>query len=120
MRTSKINIKNISLRTIIGVHDWERETKQDILINISLSSKCDKAIMTDDLAYTCDYQALAEKIITFVEDSRFFLIETLAARILDLIMEDKQVLKSTVEIVKPHALLYAESVSIELSAERMP
>jgi D-erythro-7,8-dihydroneopterin triphosphate epimerase len=113
-----IRIKNLRLRTIIGCHDWERKTKQDLIINIKFAFDGAKAAASDDIHDTVDYMGLKKKIIATVEDSDFNLLEKLADSLLKLIMEEPKITKAKVEIDKPYALRYADSVSVSCSAKR--
>ena len=115
-----IHIKNLRLRTIIGIYDWERENKQDVVINIKLQFDGRKAAETDDIHETIDYKHITKQIINEVENSQYYLVEKLAESILEIIMTNKKVQKASVEVDKPHALRFADSVSITCSAERTP
>lgn len=116
--TMRIHIKNLRLMTIIGVHEQERSGKQDVVINIEMEFDGAKAAESDDIKDTLDYEAAKKRIVEEVEDSSFYLLEKLASRILELVMEDPLVLKAVVEVDKPHALSLADSVSVTCSAER--
>ncbi len=113
-----IRIKNLHLRAIIGLNDWEREKAQDIMVNLEFEIDGDRAAETDDIKDSVDYKRIKYKIVDSVEKTEFFLLERLAGFILELVMEEKKVKKATVEIDKPHALRFAESVSIQLTRER--
>ena len=113
-----IRIKNLRLRTIVGVNDWEREAKQDVIINIEFEFDGTQAIETDRLEDTVDYKAMKRRIITAVENSRFYLLDKLAGRILEIVMEDERVRRAMVEVDKPQALRFADSVSVCCSAEK--
>lgn len=113
-----LQITNLSLRTIIGFNDWEREKKQDIVINVSMEFNPSEAILNDDVDKTLDYKKIKRNIIDLVENSSFFLLEKLTHAILETVMADPVVLSSKVRVDKPHALRFAESVSVEMSAER--
>jgi FolB domain-containing protein len=115
---AEIKIKNLKLRTILGVEDWERKTRQDIVINIRFTFDGSKAAESDDLNDTVDYKAMKQKIIKMVENSKFFLVEKLAGEVLKICMSDAMVEKATVEIDKPHALRFADSVSVSISGEK--
>ena|SRR3989338_7432688 len=106
-------IKNLRLRTIIGIFDWERTEKQDVIINAEIEFDGAKAANSDDIKDTVDYKTMNKKIIEAVESSKFFLLEKLADTILKIIMEDRKVIKAKVEVDKPGALRFADSVSIE-------
>lgn len=113
-----IRITDLRLRTVIGTNDWERESKQDIVINVTIEFDATKAAQSDDLKETVDYKAITKRIIKFVESSQFFLLEKLAAQVLDMIMEDKRILGSAVRIDKPLALRFSKSVSVEMNRRR--
>ncbi|MFQ5850547.1 MAG: dihydroneopterin aldolase [Candidatus Binatia bacterium] len=116
--STTIRIKDLRLKTIIGISEWEREEKQEVVINVALGLDTEKAIETDHIEDTVNYKKLTKQIIREVEQSNFYLLEKLAHRVLQIVMEDKKVKKATVEVDKPHALRFAESVSASCSAER--
>ena len=113
-----IRITDLKLRTIIGTNDWERDTKQDVVINITIDFDALKASKSDNIEDTVDYKALTKKIIQEVENSSFFLLEKLCNMALQIIMQHPFVNKATVRIDKPHAIRFAETVSVELSDKR--
>jgi len=113
-----IKIKNLRLRTIIGINETERSAKQDIIINAILCADSDKAFLSDDIGDTCNYRSISKKIISVVEESKFHLLEKLADKVLDIIMKDASIKKATVEIDKPNALRFSDSVSVEVTKER--
>ena len=113
-----IRVTNLKLRAVIGTNDWERECKQDIIINVRIEFDTSKASESDDLKDTIDYKAITKHIIQAVEPSSFFLIEKLAKCILKIVMKDPLVEEAVVRIDKPLALRFADSVSIELSEKK--
>jgi D-erythro-7,8-dihydroneopterin triphosphate epimerase len=115
-----IRITDLRLRAIIGIHDWEREHKQDVIINITMEFDALKSIRSDAIKDTVDYKVITKRVIREVEASDFQLLEKLAKLVLDIIMEDPRVQEATVRVDKPFALRFADSVSIELSENRKP
>jgi len=113
-----IRITNLRLQAIIGCNEWERNQKQEVILNISMYYDPTQAIKTDDLGETIDYRSMKKRIITEVERSSFFLLERLTSHVLDIIMVNSRVISATVRIDKPKALRFADSVSIEMSAEQ--
>ncbi|MCC6759345.1 MAG: dihydroneopterin aldolase [Candidatus Omnitrophica bacterium] len=113
-----IRITDLTLEAIIGINSWERTTKQEVIINITLDFDSSKAAKSDNIKDTLDYKDLKKSIMTLVESSKFMLLEKLVERVLDLIMKDPKVLKATVRIDKPRALRFAKSVSIESSRSK--
>ena len=115
---AKVQITDLALRTIIGTNDWERKTKQDITINITLEYDSSKSRQSDNLQDAVDYKKLTKRIIQEVDDSRFFLLEALTDFVLKIVMQEKKVKWASVRIDKPQALRFAKSVSIELQRKR--
>ena len=115
-----IRITNLRLRAVIGINDWERDIKQDVVINVTMEFDADRAAKSDNIKDTVDYKAITKKIIKLVEGSQFFLLEALADRILTIAMEDRKVLSAAVRVDKPQALRFADSVSVELNKQRKP
>jgi FolB domain-containing protein len=113
-----IRIKNLRLRTVIGVFDWEREHQQDVIINIELKFDGSAAAASDALDDTIDYKALKKRIMAEVEQSSYQLLEKLAGRILEIVMDEPRIDAATVEVDKPSALRFTDSVSVVCSAER--
>ena len=118
MKLAIIKIKNLKLKAIVGINPPERIHKQEIVINVAIELDASKAIKTDDIKHAMDYKTITKKIIAEVEKSSFFLLEALADFVLQLIMSHKQVKKATVEVDKPLALRFADSVSVTVSAKR--
>jgi D-erythro-7,8-dihydroneopterin triphosphate epimerase len=113
-----IKIENLKLRTIVGIYEWEKKTKQDIVINIEIEFDGTKAIESDDIEDTVDYKSITKKIITMVEESEFNLIERIAGEAIKIIMENEKVEKASVRVDKPGALRFTDSVSVTQTQER--
>jgi FolB domain-containing protein len=118
MDKDKILIKNLLLRGIIGINDWEREKPQDILINITLYGDLKPAGSSDKIEDTINYRTITKKIITHVEGSKRFTVEALAQDIVDICLQADGVEKARVRVEKPGALRFAQSVGVEI--ERGP
>src|SRR5665811_339794 len=114
-----IRVKNLLIRTYIGFNPEELVNKQDVIINIEIETDIpDSAMEADEPLDILDYKTITKKIIAHVQEGRFKLLEVLTKNILDLIMEDEKVISARVEVDKPHALRFAESVSLEMEAKR--
>ena len=88
------------------------------MVNVELEFDARRAAKTDRIDHAVDYKALTQRIIDEVEQSRFFLLEKLADHILTIVMGDPKVARATVEVDKPRALRFADSVSVSASACR--
>jgi D-erythro-7,8-dihydroneopterin triphosphate epimerase len=112
---AKIRIKNLLIRTFIGFNPEELINKQDVIINIEIETDIpETAMQADDPTGIYDYKTITKKIITLVQDGQFKLLEVLTKSILDLILKEENVKWAKVEVDKPHALRFAESVSVEM------
>ncbi len=110
----KIVIKDLLLRGIVGINDWERETKQDILINLELHLDARPAGSSDDVADSLNYRTLTKDIIAYVEGSSHFLVEALATEIARIAVIVHGAESVTARVEKPGALRFASSVGVEV------
>jgi len=115
---ARIRVKDLRLRTFIGIKDEEINNKQDVLINLSILYPANAAVQGNDIDHALNYRTITKAIILHVEGHRFALLERLTQEILDLVMEHPSVQYAEVEVDKPHALRFAESVSISLAGHR--
>ena len=115
---ARIRIKDLRLRTYIGIKDEEIHNQQDILINVTILYPADDAVAVNEITQALNYRTITKALIAHVEGNRFALLERLTQELLDIVMQHQQVRYAEVEVDKPHALRFAESVSITLSAQR--
>jgi FolB domain-containing protein len=110
----KIHITDLRLSCIIGLNDWERAQKQDVLINITLFADLARACLTDRIEDSVDYKEIKKQVIAAVENSSFFLIERMAESIAQVCLSHASVKAVRVKVDKPGALRYAKSVGVEI------
>lgn len=117
---ARIRVKDPRLRTFIGIKDEEIRNKQDVLdqLDHALSRRRGGARQRHRACAELPHHYQGEITIQHVEDNRFALLERLTQEILDLIMLHPQVRYAEVEVDKPHALRFAESVPITVAAHR--
>jgi FolB domain-containing protein len=116
--TDQIQIKDLLLRTIIGINAEERRARQDVLINIVLYADTRAAGASDDIDDAVNYRTITKRVIKLVEESRFYLVEKLAAEIAAICLEDPRVEAVSVRVEKPGALRFARSVGVEIHRTR--
>lgn len=114
MGEDRIIIKDLLLRGIIGINDWEREKRQNILINVTLYGDLRAAGESDDIADTINYRTVTKKIIEHVEKSEPFTVEALAGDIARICLSEVSVKRARVRVEKPGALRFARSVGVEI------
>jgi FolB domain-containing protein len=107
-----IQIKDLSLRTIIGIYPEERKEKQDVILNITLWTDLRKAGKSDDIRDTVDYKALKKEIIRQVDASSYSLVEALADAVAKLCLKNRKIKRVQVSVDKPGALRFARSVAV--------
>ncbi|MFH0920101.1 MAG: dihydroneopterin aldolase [Fibrobacterota bacterium] len=110
----QINIRDLSLRAIIGVYPDERRERQDVLFNITLHADLSAPEKSDCIEDTVDYKTLKKQIIAWVEASSFNLLEALAGSVAALCLKDKRVKRAVVTADKPAALRFAKSVAVTI------
>jgi dihydroneopterin aldolase/D-erythro-7,8-dihydroneopterin triphosphate epimerase len=112
-------IRDLSVWCIIGTKPDERVNKQEVLINLRMDCDLSRAGRTDRLEDTINFRDLEDRVVEFVEGSRFHLIERLAQRIAETCLEERRVRSVSVSVDKPRALRYARSAAVEIHRGRV-
>jgi len=81
-----IFLRGLEIETTIGIYEWERKIKQVVLIDLEMATDIRKAASTDSIEDTIDYKTVSKKIIAFVEESEFLLVETLAEKVAEIVL----------------------------------
>jgi FolB domain-containing protein len=110
----RIFIKDLVAHGIIGVNDWERETPQEMLINIVLFANLREAGERDELHDSVDYSSIAKKVLAHAETARRLTVEALASDLAKLCLEETHVEKVWVRVEKPGAVRFSKSVGVEI------
>ncbi|MEQ1558967.1 MAG: dihydroneopterin aldolase [Methyloglobulus sp.] len=113
-----IFLGGLEIETIIGIYDWERETRQTVSLDIEMAYDIQKAAETDDIEHTLDYKAVSKRIIAFVETSNFFLVEKLTVEIANIILNEFNVPWVKVSLNKKGAIRGASDVGIIIERGR--
>ncbi len=108
----RIFLRDLRIETIIGIFDWERETPQTVSIDLEMATDVARAAQSDDIADALDYKAIAKRLIAFVGDSDFQLVETLAERIAAILREEFGVAWVRVSVNKGGAVRGASGVGV--------
>lgn len=101
--TDRIVVSGIEVFAHHGVLREEKEDGQLFSVDVELEIDLQPAAASDDLTDTVDYGNLAEEIHRRVAAERWNLIETVADRVADFLLEDPRVSATTVTIHKPQA-----------------
>ncbi|HAT57386.1 MAG TPA: dihydroneopterin aldolase [Gammaproteobacteria bacterium] len=107
-----VYIRELEIEAIIGIYDWERETKQTVSIDLEMGCDNTKAAASEDIADALDYKAVAKRLISFVEGSEFLLVETLAEKIAGIVLEEFSVPWLRLRLGKPGAVTGSKDVGV--------
>lgn len=110
----QVLIKDLVVRGIIGINDWERERPQEILINIILFADLKKAGKSDNIEDCVDYRTVSKKVIAHAESAHRLTVEALAADLARICLEVPGVMKVRMRVEKPGAVRFARSVGVEI------
>lgn len=107
-----IYLNDLKIDTVIGIYDWERRVKQTISLDLEMATDIKKAAASDNIDDTLNYKAVAKRLIAFVEESEFQLVETLTERIAEIILNEFDVPWVRVSLNKKGAVRHASGVGI--------
>lgn len=105
-------IEDLRVQTVIGVFEWEREIRQTVSIDLEMAFDIGKAAASDDIADTLDYKAVSKRLIHFVEDSDFQLVEALAERCAAIVLQEFPVSWLRLKLSKPGAVRGSSAVGV--------
>lgn len=107
-----IFLKELRVETIIGIYDWERNTRQPVVLDLEMAADIRKAAASDEIEDTLNYKAVAKRLIEYVGDSQFQLVETLAERVAGIILQEFHVSWVRVTLNKEGAVRGASGVGV--------
>lgn len=103
----QVFIRGLEIDTVIGAYDWERNIRQRLSVDLEMSWDNRPAADTDDLSLALDYAAISQRVIEYVSNSSFELVETLAERVAALVINEFGVPWLRLSINKPGAVIQA-------------
>jgi dihydroneopterin aldolase len=113
-------IRELKIETIIGIYDWERKIKQIISLDVEMASDIKKAARSDNIDDTLSYKTVAKRLIAFVEQSEYELVEALAEKICEIILEEFGVSWVRLTLDKPGAVRGSKSVGVIIERGKKP
>lgn len=105
-------IEDLRIDAVIGIYDWERRVRQTLSFDIEMAFDNTVPATSDDIAHTLNYKDVSKRLITFVGDSSFGLVETLAERCAGIIREEFGVSWVRLKLSKPGAVRGAKAVGV--------
>ena len=107
-----IFLHELKVETIIGVWDWERKIRQTVSIDLEMGADIRRAAETDSIDDTLNYKAVSKRVQQFVADAEFQLVETMAEKIAELVLQEFKIPWIRVRVSKPGAIRGAKNVGI--------
>ncbi len=113
-----IFLRDLKIETIVGIYDWERKVKQTVILDLEMATDVKKAASTDKIEDALDYKAIAKRLISFVGESEFELVETLAERIAEIILIEFDVSWLRLSLNKIGAIRGARDVGVVIERSK--
>jgi dihydroneopterin aldolase len=111
-RMDRVFIEELKVQTVIGIFDWEREIRQTISIDLEMEFDIRKAAESDAIEDTLDYKSVSKRLIHFIEDSEFQLVEALAEQCASIVLEEYPVSWLRLKLGKPGAVRGSSAVGV--------
>jgi len=115
-----VYIRDLRIDTIIGIYDWERQVQQTVSLDLEMAADIRQAAATDDIQYALNYKSVAKRLIQFVGDSEFQLVETMAEQVAAIVREEFQVPWVKLRLSKPGALRQSQDVGLIIERGQKP
>ena len=113
-----VHLRDLRARCIIGTLPRERQTPQEVVLNIALRADLSAACRSDRLEDTLDYARIAQQVVEAVEGSSFFLLERLAEEVARVCLATERVDSVRVTVDKPGAVAACRSVAVDILRRR--
>ena len=114
----KVFIEGLEIEALIGIYDWERRIVQPLRFDLEMAFDNRVPAASDDIADTLDYKAVSKRLVEFVGQSGFGLVETLAERCAALVIEEFGVSWLRLKLSKPGAVRGAQAVGVVIERSR--
>jgi dihydroneopterin aldolase len=107
-----IFLHELRVETTIGIWDWERKIRQTVSIDLEMGADNRRAAEADKVEDTLNYKDVAKRVQQFVAESEFQLVETMAEKIAELVLQEFEVPWIQVRVSKPGAIRGAKNVGV--------
>jgi dihydroneopterin aldolase len=112
-------IRDLRIETVIGIYDWEREITQTVILDLEMGADIAKAARSDEIDDALDYKAVSKRLVNFVRESKFQLVETLAERCAEIVLQEFQVPWVRLTLNKVGAVSAARDVGVIIERKRV-
>lgn len=111
-------LRQLKVDTVIGIYDWEREIRQTVILDLEMSTDVRRAAASDDIEDALNYKAVAKRLSGFIENSSFQLVETLAERCAEIVLQEFAVQWLRLSLNKTGAVSAARDVGVIIERGR--
>jgi len=115
-----IFLRGLHIETIVGIFDWERVNRRPVVLDLEMSTNNRKAAESDSIDDALDYSAVSQRIVNFVEQSSYFLVETLGEKICEIILTEFNVSWVRLTLNKKGAIQGASDVGVIIERGEKP
>lgn len=114
----KVFIQGLEIEALIGIYDWERRIRQPLVFDIEMAFDNRKPAATDAIGDTLNYKDVSKRLIEYVSQSDFGLVETLAERCAAIVLDEFEVQEVLLKLSKPGAVRGAKAVGVIIERSR--
>ena len=114
----KVFIEGLEIEALIGIYDWERRIRQTLVFDLEMGFDNRVPAASDDIAHTVNYKAVSKRLIDYVSQSGFGLVETLAERCAEIVMAEFNIHWLRLKLSKPGAVRGARAVGVIIERTR--
>ena len=114
MEMDTIFLRDLEIDATIGIFDWEKRIKQKVRIDLEMATDISKAAASDSIDDALDYKAISKRVVQFVEESRYELIETLIEKVAEILLKEFNIPWVRVTVSKPGAVRGSRDVGITI------
>ena len=114
----KIKLTELTVNTVIGIWDWEKRNPQKVVFDIEMSTDINKASKSDSIKDALDYKAVSKRVKQYALENQFDLIEALADKVAEIILNEFEVSWVKLTISKPYAIRDSKNVSLMIERSR--
>lgn len=107
-----VYIRELEVETVIGIYDWEREIRQVVSLDLEMGTDIRQAANSEDIENTLNYKSVSDRLIQFIEQSEFLLVETMAEQVSDIVLNEFSVSWLRLRLGKPGAVPQAKDVGV--------
>jgi dihydroneopterin aldolase len=108
----KVFIEGLEIEALIGVYDWERRIRQPLVFDVEMAFDNRRPAASDDIADTLNYKDVSKRLVDFVSQSEYQLVETLAERCAEIVLREFDVAHVRLKLSKPGAVRGAKAVGV--------